>query len=365
MKYYIIAGEASGDLHAAALMADIKRKDAEAEFRFWGGDNMQQQGGTLVKHIKDLAFMGFVEVLKNITTILGNLAFCKKDIVQFAPHVIVFVDYPGFNLRIAKWAREQGYKTAYYISPQIWAWKENRVHDIKRDIDLMMCILPFETEFYKRHNYTAHYVGHPLIKRIEQYQQANLKRVLNKKVIALLPGSRLQEIEQKLPVMLRMVAVFPGYQFIIAQSPTLDAEIYYEYTKHFSNVSLVADDTYGILNNAYAALVTSGTATLETALFGVPQVVCYKGNKISYAIAKQVVKVPYISLVNLIAGKKVVTELIQDELNDKQLEKELTMLLKDDARRDMMLDYEEIKQNLQSGPHTKDAATLILSLLGV
>jgi lipid-A-disaccharide synthase len=291
MRYYIIAGEVSGDLHASALIKCMKQQDAHAEFRAWGGDNMQAEGATIIKHIKDLAFMGFVEVVKNLRTILGNLSFCKKDIEAYKPDAIIFIDYPGFNLRIAAWAKEQGYKTIYYISPQIWAWKENRVHQIKRDIDLMMCILPFEKEFYKRHNHPVSFVGHPLIQRIAQYKANHTPRVLNKKIIALLPGSRLQEIQTKLPIMLSVVQKFPAYQFIVAQSPNLAVEHYTPFIKHFSNVSLVQNATYDILLHAHAALVTSGTATLEAALFKVPQVVCYKGNSLSYLIAKQLIKV--------------------------------------------------------------------------
>jgi lipid-A-disaccharide synthase len=363
MKFYIIAGEASGDLHAAHLIRDLKIAQPDAQFRCWGGDNMQQQGATIVKHISELQFMGFVEVIKNLRTILGNLKYCKKDIELYQPDAIIFVDYPGFNMRIASWAKEQGYKTIYYISPQIWAWKENRVHDIKRDIDLMMCIMPFEKEFYKRHNHKVHFVGHPLVPRIQQYKSEHISRTLNKKIIALLPGSRLQEIETKLPVMLSIVQHFPDFQFVIAQSPTLATEVYTQYTKHFNNVGLVQHATYDILHSAHAALVTSGTATLETALFGVPQVVCYKANSVSYLIAKQLVKIKYISLVNLIANRQVVCELIQDELNTQNIVRELKKILTDDGRHQMQQDYAEIALALSQHPEQEHAVELILSAL--
>jgi lipid-A-disaccharide synthase len=359
MRYYIIAGELSGDLHASALIDSIKKLDANAEFRGWGGDNMQASGATIVKHINELAFMGFVEVVKNLRTILSNLSFCKKDIQAYKPDAVIFIDYPGFNLRIASWAKENNYKTIYYISPQIWAWKENRVHQIKQDIDLMMCILPFEKEFYKRHNHAVHFVGHPLIQRIAQYKQTHTPRLVNKKIIALLPGSRLQEIETKLPVMLSIVQKFPGYQFIVAQSSNLGEEHYKSMIKHFSNVSLVQNATYDILQNAHAALVTSGTATLETALFNVPQVVCYKGNRLSYLIAKQLIKVKYISLVNLIANKTVVTELIQDELNTQNLEIELTRILEDNHRYNLLQDYKDIEAALGAKNASVTAAQLV------
>ena len=327
MKYYIIAGEASGDLHAANLMKALKKKDPQADFRFWGGDLMQDVGGTQVKHYKELAFMGFIEVVMNLRTILKNITLCKKDITNYNPDVIIFVDYPGFNLRIAKWAKTEGYKTHYYISPQIWAWKEGRIKDIKRDVDAMYVILPFEKEFYEdKHNFPVHFVGHPLIDAIAQKQLINPSdfkaefNLDNRPIIALLPGSRKQEISKMLEVMLSVTKDFKDYQFVIAGAPSQDAAFYSKFTKK-QNVNLVMNRTYDILSLATAALVTSGTATLETALFKVPEVVCYKGSTISYQIAKRVINLEYISLVNLIMDKPVVKELIQGDFNTKTLKK--------------------------------------------
>ena len=332
MKYYIIAGEASGDLHAANLMKALKKKDPQADFRFWGGDLMQDVGGTMVKHYKELAFMGFIEVVMNLRTILKNITLCKKDITNYNPDVIIFVDYPGFNLRIAKWAKTEGYKTHYYISPQIWAWKEGRIKDIKRDVDAMYVILPFEKEFYEdKHNFPVHFVGHPLIDAIAQKQLINPSdfkaefNLDNRPIIALLPGSRKQEISKMLEVMLSVTKDFKDYQFVIAGAPSQDAAFYSKFTKK-QNVNLVMNRTYDILSLATAALVTSGTATLETALFKVPEVVCYKGSTISYQIAKRVINLEYISLVNLIMDKPVVKELIQGDFNTKTLKKELIHL---------------------------------------
>ena len=338
MKYYIIAGEASGDLHAANLMKALKKKDPQADFRFWGGDLMQDVGGTMVKNYKELAFMGFIEVVMNLRTILKNITLCKKDITNYNPDVIIFVDYPGFNLRIAKWAKTEGYKTHYYISPQIWAWKEGRIKDIKRDVDAMYVILPFEKEFYEdKHNFPVHFVGHPLIDAIVQKQLINPSdfkaefNLDNRPIIALLPGSRKQEISKMLEVMLSVTKDFKDYQFVIAGAPSQDAAFYSKFTKK-QNVNLVMNRTYDILSLATAALVTSGTATLETALFKVPEVVCYKGSTISYQIAKRVINLEYISLVNLIMDKPVVKELIQGDYNTKTLKKELSLILDETNR---------------------------------
>jgi len=329
MKYYIIAGEASGDLHGANLMKALYENEPNAEVRFWGGDLMQDVGGTLVKHYKDLAFMGFAEVLMNLRTILRNIDFCKKDILAFKPDVILFIDYPGFNMQIAKWAKKKGFDTHYYISPQIWAWKENRIKAIKRDINQMYVILPFEKDFYeKKHNYKVHFVGHPLIDAINQFKDKDITDFRSKyqldsrEIIALLPGSRKQEIERLLSEMLAVVEDFPQYQFVIAGAPSQDFDLYKPFIKQ-ENVKFISNDTYSLLNHSYAALVTSGTATLETALFQVPQVVLYKGNNISYQIAKRVIKLKYISLVNLIMDRQIVTELIQSDCNTKNISKEL------------------------------------------
>lgn len=369
MKYYLIAGEASGDLHASNLMKALKEKDPDAQFRYWGGDLMQQQGGTLVKHYRDLAFMGFIEVLFNLRTILKNLSFCKEDIEEFQPDALIFIDYPGFNLRIAKWAKQKAYKTHFYISPQIWAWKENRIHDIKRDIDEMYVILPFEKEFYEeKHNYPVHFVGHPLIDAISKRKMPDQKafkkenNLDDKPIIALLPGSRKQEISKMLDVMLSITTDFPDYQFVIAGAPSQDPEFYKQFIKK-KNVSLVMNKTYDVLSLSHAALVTSGTATLETALFKVPEVVCYKGSFVSYHIAKQIIKLDYISLVNLIMGREVVKELIQNEFNKKNLRSELGRILNDTRRKKIFEDYYLLEQKLGgTGASTKTAELIFNSI---
>ncbi len=366
MKYYLISGEASGDLHGANLMAALKSEDASAEFRFWGGDLMAAEGGTLVKHYKELAFMGFVEVLFNLRTILKNIALCKDDILEFKPDVIIFIDYPGFNLRIAKWAKQQGFSTHYYISPQIWAWKEGRIKAIKRDVDAVYVILPFEKEFYeKKHNFPVHFVGHPLIDAISKREQVDPEHFRNKHhlddrpIIALLPGSRKQEVSKMLNVMLSVTQDFSDHQFVIAGAPSLDLEFYQQFTDN-SNVRLIQNKTYDLLSLSSAALVTSGTATLETALYKVPQVVCYKGNRISYEIAKRVINLKYISLVNLILDKPAVTELIQTEFNTKRLKEELKKILDDYYRAVLFLDYYDLENNLGGKGASKKTAKLII-----
>lgn len=369
MKYYIIAGEASGDLHASNLMKQLKLIDAEADFRFWGGDLMQSQGGTLVKHYRDLAFMGFLEVLLNLGTILKNIKFCKKDIANYQPDAIIFVDYPGFNLRIAKWAKQQGFKTHYYISPQIWAWKENRIHQIKRDVDAMYVILPFEKEFYEqKHNFPVHFVGHPLIDAISNRTQIHPKTFRGlygldeRPIIALLPGSRKQEIKKMLSVMLSVVDDFPEYQFVIAGAPNQDESFYRQFIKK-DNVYLLLNKTYDLLSVSYAALVTSGTATLETALFKVPEVVCYKGSRFSYEIAKRVINLNYISLVNLILDKEAVTELIQTTFTKKNVKKELHKILGKTHREVLFQEYFELEKKLGGKGASKKTASLIYNSL--
>lgn len=369
MKYYIIAGEASGDLHGANLMKAILAEDAHANFRFWGGDLMQAVADGLVKHYRDLAFMGFAEVVMNLRTIFKNLQFCKDDIKNFKPEVIIFIDYPGFNLRIAKWAKAEGFKTHYYISPQIWAWKENRIHAIKRDIDEMYVILPFEKSFYEdKHHFPVHFVGHPLIDaigsrpKISENHFRTEHHLSNKPIIALLPGSRKQEIRKMLTVMLSVVEQFKDYQFVIAGAPSQDFEFYKPFIKK-ANVAFVGNRTYDLLSVSTAALVTSGTATLETALFKVPEVVCYKGSWISFQIGKRLVKLDYISLVNLIMNRKVVTELIQNDFNQKELVKELQLILDKDHRTKIFLDYFELEQKLGGkGASTKTAKLIVNSL---
>ena len=366
MKYYIIAGEASGDLHGANLMKALLKQDLDAEFRFWGGELMQNVGGTLIKHYKDLAFMGFLEVVMNLRTITKNLTFCKQDIAAYNPDVLIFIDYPGFNLRIAKWAKLKKFNTQYYISPQIWAWKENRIHDIKRDVDKMYVILPFEKTFYEdKHNYPVEFVGHPLIdaiadrSQIDEYEFRAQHELNEKPIIALLPGSRKQEIKKLLSVMLSVVDDFPDYQFVIAGAPSQDYSFYQQFINN-PNVHFVSNKTYDLLSVSTAALVTSGTATLETALFKVPEVVCYKGSWLSYQIGKRLVKnIKYISLVNLIMDKEVVTELIQNDCNTKNLKKELSIVLEDYERAKFFLNYYDLEKQLGGKGASEKVAALI------
>ena len=350
MKYYIIAGEASGDLHGSNLVKELKLKDSSADIRCWGGDLLQAAGATLVKHYRQLAFMGFIEVVMNLRTIFKNLAFCKEDIAQYNPDVLVLIDYPGFNLRMARWAKLQGIKVVYYISPQVWAWKENRVPAMKKNIDRMLVILPFEKDYYRdKWNWAVEYVGHPLVRVVNEWP-VTAERFSNKKIIALLPGSRKQEITKKLPIMLKLSTAFPDYQFIVAQAPGQEDSFYETMLAPYSNVSSVRNQTYQLLSQSTAALVTSGTATLETALFGVPEVVCYKGSNISYQIAKRLIKVKYISLVNLIMDKPVVKELIQDELTPENLALELKALTSDPQRiQQVQQDYAALKAILSAG----------------
>jgi len=361
MRYYIIAGEASGDLHGSNLIKQLCALDSNADVHCWGGDLMQSADAILVKHYRDLAFMGFAEVLMNLRTILKNIAFCKNDILCYKPDVLILIDYPGFNIRIAEWAKNQGIKTVYYISPQIWAWKENRVHTIKKYVDKMIVILPFEKNFYNKWDYKVEYVGHPLIEVIEHFKATHPKPATSKKIIALLPGSRKQEINIKLPVMLEVSKAFPEYKFVVAKAPGLEDTFYEPFLEKYKNVSALAGKTYDVLNRATAALVTSGTATLEAALFGVPEVVCYKGNYISYKIAKWVIKVKYISLVNIIMDKPVVKELIQDKMTAKNCIKELKDLLENSDRKlQLQKDYTNLKNLLsQGGDASANAAKII------
>lgn len=364
MNYYIIAGEASGDLHASNLMRELKKLDSGANFRCWGGDLMEQQGAKLVKHYRDLAFMGFTEVLMNIRTIFKNIAFCKKDILENKPDVLILVDYPGFNLRIAEFAKANSIKVFYYISPQIWAWKQSRVHKIKKIVDKMFVILPFEKDFYKKFNIDVDFVGHPLLDAIENFkiEKNQLQINSNKPIIAILPGSRKQEISTMLPLMLSVKKYYPNYHFVIAGAPSQTQEYYNEFNID-AETSILFGQTYQLLKQATAALVTSGTATLETALFSVPEVVCYKGGKISYLIARQLIKVKYISLVNLIMDNEIVKELIQNELNEQNLKTELDKLLADSTRNKMLADYEILKLKLGGNGASKKAAKLMIDYL--
>lgn len=366
MKYYIIAGEASGDLHGSNLMKALYKEDPNAEIRFWGGDLMQNAGGTLVKHYRELSFMGFIEVVFNLKTILNNIKICKKDIQEFQPDVLIFIDYPGFNMRIAKWAKELGMKTHYYISPQIWAWKENRITDIKRDVDKMYVILPFEKDFYeKKHHYPVEFVGHPLIDAIQNrttVDEIAFRKEHNldeKPIIALLPGSRKQEITKMLSVMLSVVNDFPDYQFVIAGAPSQEYSFYEPFLKT-KNSHFISNKTYDLLRVSTAALVTSGTATLETALFKVPEVVCYKGSWASYQIAKRIVTLKFISLVNLIMDKEVVTELIQDNCTSKNIKIELQKLLEPNYRKQVLENYNALEKQLGGSGASEKTAKLIV-----
>ena len=351
MKYYIIAGEASGDLHGSNLIKEIKKLDPTASIKAWGGDLMQQAGASLVKHYRDLAFMGFLEVIKNLPTILQNIRFCKQDIEAWQPDVLVLVDYPGFNLRIAEWAKKNGFKVVYYIAPQVWAWKENRVKKMKLCIDKMFCILPFEKDYFKnKWNWDVTYVGHPLLRVIESFKSTTPLVTDNKKVIALLPGSRKQEIIKMLPIMLSVTPHFPGYTFMVAQAPGQDAPFYNRFLMGYSNVSLIKNSTYDLLTIADAALVTSGTATLETALFKVPEVVCYKTSKFSYQIAKRLVKIKFISLVNLIMDKEIVKEIIQENLTEQNLTTALRNITENELnKKEVMNNYESLHALLAAG----------------
>ncbi|MBF9253865.1 lipid-A-disaccharide synthase [Pontibacter sp. 172403-2] len=333
MKYYVIAGERSGDLHASNLIKQLRVQDPEADIRGWGGDMMQAAGMELVQHYQDMAFMGFAEVVSNLPKILGFIKACKADIQRWKPDVVVLVDYAGFNMRIARFAKARGLKVFYYISPKLWAWNQGRANNIKKHVDRMFVIMPFEEEFYSRFNYKVDYVGNPVNDSVTDHVastdfRSRNKLYNNKPIIAILPGSRKQEIENMLHVMLRVLPSFRDYQFVVAGVSNFSAAYYEQYNKD-PNIKIVYDQTYDLLAHAKAALVTSGTATLETALFGVPQVVCYKTSAISYAIAKMVIKVPYISLVNLIADKPVVVELIQEDFTPKKIVHELKEILFD------------------------------------
>jgi lipid-A-disaccharide synthase len=364
MRYYIIAGEASGDLHGSNLIRALHLQDPAADVRCWGGDRMQAAGATLVKHYRELAFMGFVEVIRHLGEIKANIDLCKKDILAYKPDVLVLVDYPGFNMRIAAWAHSQGLKVAYYSSPQVWAWKENRVKKIKRDVDKMLVMLPFEVDFYRKWDYDVTYVGHPLVEVVRQEkEEVPVVPLSDKPIIALLPGSRAQEIKVKLPIMLEMVKHFPQYCFVVAQASAQPDSLYKELIGDRS-VLLVKDQTYNLLKQATAGLITSGTATLETALFGLPQVVCYKGNPVSFWLATKLVKVKYISLVNLIMDKPVVTELIQGDLNEANLKKELDKILTDEAYRKQVLeDYKTLWHTLGDKQASKLAAKEIVDMI--
>ena len=365
MKYYIIAGEASGDLYGSKLIDEIFSIDKKAEIRFWGGDNMIKSGGYNVKHIKELAFMGFYEVLKNITTILRNISFCKNDIKEFNPDKIIYIDYPGFNLKICKWAKNNGYKNFFYISPQIWAWKENRIKTIKNNIDKLFVIFPFEKEYYReKHNMEVEFYGHPLIEKIGDFSSSKdfLKKnniTKERDIITLLPGSRSQEINSMLPIFLTLKKHYLNFEFIVAGVKNVNESVYQPALD--LDVKVIYNQTYDLLSHSKIAIVTSGTASLECALFNVPQIVCYKTSSISYFIGKSFVNISFISLVNIILKKSIVKELVQNELTEKNLVNELSNILSDNKISDILNEYSKIYSMLSIEGTSKKIATSIIS----
>ncbi|MDO4949325.1 MAG: lipid-A-disaccharide synthase [Bacteroidales bacterium] len=369
MKYYLIVGEASGDLHASNLMQALKHQDAEADFRFYGGDLMRRQGGHQVLHYRELAYMGFIPVLLHLRTILRNMRRCKEDIVQWRPDVLILVDYPGFNLNIAAYIRQHSdIPIYYYISPKIWAWKEYRIKAIKRDIDHLFSILPFEVEFYRLHHCQVHYVGNPCVDAVESFKASSPQVKPSKPIIAILAGSRKQEIKDNLDIMLRAVTPFADrYDLVVAGAPGIDESYYQRFMHCYPQVRLRFASTYNILQQAHAAVVTSGTATLETSLFRVPQVVCYyvPFGPLVNLIRRRLIKVPYISLVNLIAGKEVVKELVANAMTAENIHKNLAPLLDDNssARQQMIEDYEQLAQTLGQAGASETAARQMLRYL--
>ena len=365
MKYYIIAGEASGDLYGSKLIDEIFSIDKKAEIRFWGGDNMIKSGGYNVKHISELAFMGFYEVLKNITTILRNISFCKNDIKEFNPDKIIYIDYPGFNLKICKWAKNNGYKNFFYISPQIWAWKENRIKTIKNSIDKLFVIFPFEKEYYReKHNMEVEFYGHPLIEKIDDFNSSKdfLKKnniTKERDIITLLPGSRSQEINSMLPIFLTLKKHYLNFEFIVAGVKNVNESVYQPASD--LDVKVIYNQTYDLLSHSKIAIVTSGTASLECALFNVPQIVCYKTSSISYFIGKSFVNISFISLVNIILKKGIVKELIQNELTEKNLVNELSNILSDNKISDILNEYSKLYSMLSIEGTSKKIATSIIS----
>jgi len=371
LKYYIIAGEASGDLHGSNLIKALKKNNPDASFRCWGGDLMKSQCNDLVMHYQDFSYMGFLEVILNINKILSYISFCKNDIEKFKPDLIIYIDYPGFNMRIAKWAKSKNYINHFYISPKVWVWKEKRVEQIKKVIDKMYVILPFEEDFYKKkHNYKVDFVGHPLLDAIESENTFNkndfllVNNLSEKPIIALLPGSRNQEINKLLPVMLEAVSNLTGYQLVIAGAPSKNVEYYEEIIQssdsNTNNIKVISNQTYNILRVSTAAIVTSGTATLETALFNVPQVVCYKTSWISYLIGRLLIRnLKYISLVNIIQDKEVVKELIQNDCNKTNLVIELEKILDQKNRSSMLAEYKILHNKLGGKGASKKTADLI------
>lgn len=368
MRYYLIAGEASGDIHGANLMRSILASEPGAEFRFWGGDRMAEVGGEPVKHYRETAYMGFLEVIRNLPSILNNLKQCKDDIRSFDPDAIILIDYPGFNIRIAQWTRKEKLRARviYYISPQVWAWKSGRAYLLRKIVDRMLVILPFEKAFYADYDFQVDYVGHPLLDHLDSIEYpvplVTKYNLPDKPVIALLPGSRRQEIISHLVIMTAVVPEFPEYQFVIGAVSTVPSEIY-SLAGRFPNVHVITDDTNLILKAASAALVASGTATLETALMGIPQVVCYRGGKINYFLAKRLIKVKYISLVNLILDRPLVKELIQEDLEVNALVQSLAFVLSDEGSQHLIAGYKELQQRLGDRGASQRAAGIIRSIL--
>lgn len=370
MRYYLIAGEASGDLHASNLMRELKSQDPGAVFRCWGGDLMEQQGAAVVKHYRDLAFMGFMEVVSHLPTILKNFRLCEKDLLAWYPDVLILVDYPGFNLRMAKFAKQHEIRVFFYISPQLWAWHSSRVQTIRKWVDNMFVILPFEQEFYARYNYHVDFQGHPLLDVInDEMKVSSRKEFLDFNalpalpLIALLPGSRQMEIKKMLKIMISVRSSFPGFQFVIAGAPSIQNDFYTDILND-TDIRVITNQTYHLLSHSVAALVTSGTATLETALIGVPQVVCYRGNMLSYLIARRLVHVKYISLVNLICNRMVVPELIQQELTSENLVNTLNSILKPGPDRDLLIrGYQELKEHLGGRGASSRVASLMIQYL--
>lgn len=370
MKYYIIAGEASGDLHAAFLIKEIKQRDPNARFRVWGGDNMHEEGAFVVKHIKDLSFMGFVEVLANIRTIIYNIKFCKKDILFYQPDCVIFVDYPGFNLRMAAFCHKKGLKTIYYISPKVWAWKKRRIVLMKKVLTKLFVVFPFEVEFFKKHNFDVEYYGNPLLDEIQAYNQfqdnaefLEQYKLGEKPIVALLPGSREQEIKALLPIQVSLAEKYPDFDFVVAGMKT-HKESFYSNLIGDAPVHIIYDHVYPLLNVSYCAVVCSGTATLETALFNVPEVVCYKANPISFAIGKRLVKLKYISLVNLILNRQAVVELLQSNWNEDSLEKEFRKIAYDARyRAEMEMNYSNLRTILGSAGASKKIAKRIVEIV--
>ena len=370
MKYYIIAGEASGDLHGSNLIKELKRKDAHADIRCWGGDKMQDAGGHVVKHIKDLAFMGFFEVVKHLGTILNNISFCKRDILEYKPDVVILIDYPGFNFRLFKFLKQHHFPIFYYISPQLWAWKTSRVYKVKEYVDHMFVIFPFEKEFYERYGVKVDFVGHPLLDELQFTEDVNglttpqfatqQSTQTQQKIIAILPGSRKQEIAYLLPEYLKVINDFPEYKFVVTGMNTIGADFYKKIIGN-ARCEIVFDQTYAVLEKSTAALVTSGTATLETALHNVPEVISYKGSWISYFIARALIKnIRFICIVNLICDQRIVEELIQADVNKDRLIKELRKILSEEGRKEMLTGYDLLRSKLGNRGASERTAELIM-----